>query len=209
MFADRSEAGKKLAEELLGYKEKGCIVVAIPRGGVVVADQVARRLGCPLDLIIVRKIGAPGNPELAIGAVAGVEKVTVNKDTVRNLGVSEEYLQAEAVRQLKEIRRRRTLYLGDKPPLDLKGKPVILIDDGLATGYTTIAAIGAVREQGPSSIILAVPVAPQDTCRLLVTKVDNIVCLLMPEVFYAVGQFYVDFSQTTDEEVIAIMNRYH
>ncbi len=208
MFADRLEAGKRLAKELLEYKDKDSVAIAIPRGGVVVADQVAKELGCPLDLIITRKIGAPGNPELAVGAVAGVNKVIINEGIKRSLRVSKEYLQAEVARQLEEIDRRRRMYLGEKSPLSLKDKFVILIDDGLATGYTAMVAISAIRKEQPAKIILAVPVAPQDTCQLLSGKADKIVCLIMPEVFFAVGQFYVDFSQTTDDEVIEIMKKY-
>jgi predicted phosphoribosyltransferase len=208
MFVDRSEAGKKLAKELLEYKDKDSVVLAIPRGGVVVADKVAQELDCPLDLIIPRKIGAPGNPELAIGAVAGLNRVIINENIKRSLGVSEEYLKAEIERQLNEIERRRKMYLGEKPPLSLKDRVVILVDDGLATGYTAMAAISAIREEKPREIILAVPVAPRDTCELLSDKVDKLICLSTPEFFYAVGQFYVDFSQTTDDEVIEILSKY-
>jgi len=208
MFVDRIEAGEKLAEELREYKDKDCVVVAIPRGGVIVADQVARELDCPLDLIITRKIGAPGNPELAMGAVAGENRVVISEDVKAGLGASEEYIQAEVAKQLSEIKRRRRIYVGEKSPLSLKNKIVILIDDGLATGYTARVAVDAIRKEDPSQIILAVPVAPRDTCESLSSKADKVVCLDRPGLFYAVGQFYVDFSQTTDDEVVEIMKKY-
>ena len=208
MFVDRSEAGEKLAEELREYKDKDCVVVAIPRGGVIVADQVARELDCPLDLIITRKIGAPGNPELAMGAVAGENRVVISEDIKAGLGASEEYIQAEVAKQLSEIRRRRRIYVGEKPLLSLKNKIVILIDDGLATGYTARVAVDVIRKEDPSQIILAVPVAPRDTCESLSSKVDKVVCLDRPGLFYAVGQFYLDFSQTTDDEVVEIMKKH-
>jgi putative phosphoribosyl transferase len=208
MFADRVDAGKKLAQALSAYKGQDCVVVAIPRGGVVVADRVAGYLGCPLDLIITRKIGAPGNPELAVGAVAGEDKVIISQSVKAGLGISEAYLVAEISRQLAEVKRRRRIYLGEKKPLGLGGKTVILIDDGLATGSTARVAISAVRKEHPAKVILAVPVAPRDTCNSLSIEADEVICLLTPEVFYAVGQFYADFSQTTDEEVIEIMKKY-
>ncbi len=208
MFADRREAGRKLAAELLEYKGEDTVVVAIPRGGVVVADEVAKQLESPLDLIIPRKIGAPGNPELAIGAMAGAGRVIINEQLKYGLGVSERYLDEEIERQSKEIERRRRMYFGDKPPTSFKDKVVVLIDDGLATGYTATAAVSAIREERPREIILAVPVAPRDTCQALAKKVDRMICLSAPEMFYAVGQFYQDFSQTTDAEVIEILSKY-
>lgn len=209
MFTDRTEAGRRLAERLLEYKEQDVVVLAIPRGGVVVAGEVAKGLSCPLDLIIPRKIGAPGNPELAIGAVAGEGKVMLNTQLKETLRVSSEYVEEEVQRQLAEIDRRRKRYLGDRPPVNLTGKTVIVVDDGLATGYTALAAVNAVREKKPTKIVLAVPVAPRDTYERLVGEVDELVCLSIPEFFYAVGQFYLDFSQTTDEEVIEILKKYH
>lgn len=209
MFTDRTEAGKRLAERLSDYKGQDVVVLAIPRGGVVVAGEVAKGLSCPLDLIIPRKIGAPGNPELAIGAVAGEGKVMLNTQLKETLRVSSEYVEEEVQRQLAEIDRRRKRYLGDRPPVNLTGKTVIVVDDGLATGYTALAAVNAVREKKPEKIVLAVPVAPRDTYEHLVGEVDELVCLSIPEFFYAVGQFYLDFSQTTDEEVIEILKKYH
>lgn len=208
MFVDRVEAGEKLAKALSKYKDEDCVVVAIPRGGVIVAEQVAKELHCPLDLIITRKIGAPGNPELAVGAVAGGNKIIINQSVKEGLGVSEKYLLSEVTKQLSEVERRRKIYLGDKPPLKLTDKVVVLVDDGLATGYTARVAIDAIKKEHPARLIVAVPVAPRDTCDALATKADEVVCLAMPDIFYAVGQSYIDFSQTTDEEVVEIMKEH-
>ncbi|MEW5705309.1 MAG: phosphoribosyltransferase [Actinomycetota bacterium] len=207
MFTDRVDAGRQLARRLEAYRETDAVVLAIPRGGVVVGDQVARALGLQLDLIIPRKIGAPGNPELAIGAIARGEPM-INRSLVRELGVPESYIAEEAKRQMDEINRRQKLYLGDRAPIELQNRVVIIVDDGLATGYTALAAINAVRQQHPKKIVLAVPVAPVDTCERLRTEVDEIVCLEVHELFFAVGQFYEVFEQTTDDEVIEIMSRY-
>lgn len=206
-FFDRREAGERLAKRLLDYKGQDVVVLAIPRGGVVVAAEVARELDAPLDLIIPRKIGAPGNPELAIGAVAGEGKVMVNEALKKSLGVPDNYIEEETAEQLEEIARRRAKYLGIKKPQSLSDKTVIVIDDGLATGYTALAALRAITDEKPAKLVLAVPVAPQDTCRRLEEEVDELICLEQPEVFFAVGQFYTDFSQTTDEEVIEILSR--
>ncbi len=208
MFADRIDAGQKLAEALSAYKDQDCVVVAIPRGGVVVADQVAKELGCSLDLIITRKIGAPGNPELAVGAVAGEGRVVINQSVREGLNISQEYLLAETERQLNEIKRRRRTYLGERKPINLAGKTVILVDDGLATGSTAKVAVSVVRREQPSKVVLAVPVAPPDTCKSLAQEADEVICLQKPEMFYAVGQFYSNFAQTTDEEVVKIMRNY-
>jgi len=207
MFTDRVDAGRQLARRLEAYRESDAVVLAIPRGGVVVGDQVARALGLQLDLIIPRKIGAPGNPELAIGAIARGEPM-INRSLVRELGVPESYIAKEAKRQMDEINRRQKLYLGDRAPIELQNRVVIIVDDGLATGYTALAAINAVRQQHPKKIVLAVPVAPVDTCERLRPEVDEIVCLEVHELFFAVGQFYEVFEQTTDDEVIEIMSRY-
>lgn len=207
VFSDRTEAGRRLAEELMAYKGKDVVVLAIPRGGVLVAVEVADALNAPLDLVIPRKIGAPGNPELAVGAVAGGE-VVINESVRAELGVSDSYLSAEVQRQLAEIDRRRRLYVGDQPPVDLAGKIGIIVDDGLATGYTAIAAVRAVRKAKPDKVVLAVPVAPPDTRRRLAGEVDEIVCLQTPEEFFAVGQFYIDFTQVSDGEVVDILRRY-
>ncbi|MEW6188800.1 MAG: phosphoribosyltransferase [Actinomycetota bacterium] len=205
VFTDRREAGRELTQRLIHYKQQDVVVVAIPRGGVIVASEVAKGLNAPLDLVIPRKIGAPGNPELAIGAVAGKGKVMLNEELKEALRVPDEYVEEEVNKQIEEINRRRKKYLGNKPAKSLQDKVVILVDDGLATGYTALAAISAIREEKPRRMVLAVPVAPRDTFERLKGEVDEIICLDLPEFFYAVGQFYLDFSQTTDEEVIEIL----
>ena len=209
MFLDRVEAGQKLAEKLLKYKDMGPIVLAIPRGGVVVASEVASALSCRLDLVIPRKIGAPNNPELAVGALAKEGAVILNEDLTKSLNISPDYLREEIEKQVVEIKRRRKEYLGDRSSIDLRGKTVILVDDGLATGYTSLAAIKAVREDKPEKVVLAVPVAPREAIERLKNEVDELICLETPELFFAVGQFYYDFSQTTDEQVAEILTRHH
>ncbi|HEY3374993.1 MAG TPA: phosphoribosyltransferase family protein [Candidatus Aquicultor sp.] len=208
MFKDRVDAGRKLALRLEGeYKEADAVVLAIPRGGVVVGNEVVRILGVDLDIITPRKIGAPGNPELAIGAAAQGE-VIINESLVRQLGISREYVEQEAAKQMAEIERRRRLYLGDSKEPPLTNRIAIIVDDGLATGYTALAAIHAVKRQNPSKTVLAVPVAPTDTYMRLKPEVDELVCLEFHDIFYAVGQFYESFEQTTDAEVIEILRAY-
>lgn len=205
MFADRVQAGKDLAHALSAYHGQDVVVVAIPRGGVIVAAEVARELGAPLDLIIPRKIGAPGNPELAIGAVAGEGKVYLNESLVESLRVPKDYIEREVKAEIEEIGRRRISYFGEKAPTSLEGKIVVVIDDGLATGYTALAAVKSVKSEHPSKVILAVPVAPQETVNFLKPEVDELVVLETPTFFYAVGQFYHDFSQVSDAEVIELL----
>jgi predicted phosphoribosyltransferase len=205
MFDDRIEAGKKLAGRLSSYRDQDTIVLAIPRGGVVVAAEVAGELGAPLDLIIPRKIGAPGNPELAIGAVAGEGKPLLNESMIKSMRLPSGYIE-EAVRsEVEEIKRRRKEYLGDRPRPSLKGKTVIIIDDGLATGYTALAAVRSVTSERPAKVILAVPVAPRETVKFLEPEVDELIVLETPAFFYAVGQFYHDFRQVSDWEVKEIL----
>lgn len=208
MFKDRIDAGQKLAQRLEQYRDSDAVVLAIPRGGVVVADEVARALHLQLDLVIPRKIGAPGNPELAIGAVVERGRAMINEQLVRDLGVPQSYVDSAIEEQLAEIARRRRLYLGDRPPVPLTGRVAIVVDDGLATGYTALAAVNAVRQQNPAKLVLAVPVGPVDTCGRLEKEVDEIICLESHELFFAVGQFYENFSQTADAEVIAILSKY-
>lgn len=206
MFSDRREAGRRLATALDHLKGTADVVVtAIPRGGVVVAAEVARSLGAPLDVVIPRKIGAPGNPELAIGAVAGDGVLVLNEDISMRLGIDEDYLQREKARQMVEIERRRKAYLKGRPGVEIAGKTVVLVDDGLATGSTALAAARALKRGRPERLILAVPVAPRETLKRFSREVDEIVCLEAPTLFYAVGQFYRDFGQTTDDEVMAIL----
>ncbi|MGQ9469634.1 MAG: phosphoribosyltransferase [Nitrososphaerales archaeon] len=207
MFRNRTEAGKILAEALSKYKGKNPIVLAIPRGGVVVAYEVAKALNAPLDLIIPRKIGAPNQPELAIGAVTEDGTTILNKDILQYLRVSDDYIKGEVRRQVEEIKRRMEKYLGDKPRISIEGKAVILVDDGVATGATIRAAIASIRKRNPASIVLAIPVGPPETIEELRREADEVVCLMTPEPFFAIGQFYRSFEQTSDEEVIEILNK--
>ncbi len=205
IFSDRVEAGRRLAEALREYEGREVVVLAIPRGGVVVGYQVAKRLGAPLDVIAPRKIGAPHNPELAIGAVAEDGTIILDEGLVRSLGVPESYIGEESERQREEIRRRLRLYRGEAPYPELKGHVVILVDDGVATGSTAKAALASIRRRGPEEVVVAIPVAPPSTARELEEEADRVVCLYTPEPFYAIGQFYRDFSQTSDEEVVGLL----
>lgn len=206
IFADRHDAGKRLAAALEKYRGADAIVLAIPRGGVVVGDEVAKALGIPLDVIIPRKIGAPYQPELAIGAI-GDEEYVLDQQTVQYLGVSDQYIAEEIGRQKHEIERRWQLYRDDRPFPDVTGKTVILVDDGIATGYTTMAAARAVRKRNPGKLVLAVPTAPAESVARLRPEVDELIVLDTPEPFYAVGSWYEVFDQTTDEEVIELLHR--
>ena len=207
MFESRTEAGKILADALLEYKNKSPIVLAIPRGGVIVAYEVAKALNAPIDLIIPRKIGAPGQPELAIGAVTEDGTTILNQDILRYLRVSDDYIKDEAKHQVEEIKRRMERYLGDRPRHSIEGKVVILVDDGVATGATIRAAIASIRKRKPALIVLAIPVGPLDTVEELRREADEVICLMTPEPFFAIGQFYKSFEQTSDEEVIQILNK--
>ncbi len=201
MFANRESAGSQMAQRLNDFKGKNAVVLGIPRGGVVVGAEVAKELGLPLSVIIPRKIGAPGNPELAIGAVAGEGITFLNQRIIKTLGVSEQFLQDEIQRQVREIKRREENYLQGYGQVEVQGKIAIVVDDGIATGSTAIVAIRAVKKQNPEKVILAVPVAPAEANKLLEEEADEVIVLDTPPVFYAVGQFYESFEQTTDEEV--------
>ncbi|HIE12438.1 MAG TPA: phosphoribosyltransferase [Desulfotomaculum sp.] len=205
MFADRVDAGRRLAERLTGREYPKGLVLAIPRGGVVVGAEIARALGLPLDIIIPRKIGAPYNPELAIGAVTQDGTAIFNEELLRHFSLTQaakDKLVAEAV---AETNRRMRLYRGDKPVMSWHSRTIILTDDGIATGFTVTAALRSLRKADPERIVLAVPVAPPDTLDLLRPEVDELVCLLVPEIFMAVGQFYYHFEQTSDQEVISLL----
>jgi putative phosphoribosyl transferase len=201
LFSSRVEAGKQLAAALKGKIVGDAVVLAIPRGGVVVGFEIAQALGVALDIIVPRKIGAPNNPELAIGAMTEDGTVILDQHLADYLGVSNSYVQQEAERQKMEIQRRLQQYRGNTPKRDLKGCVVILVDDGIATGSTMMAALASVRRSGAKKVIVAVPVGPPETILQLKNKADLVVCLYMPEMFSAIGEFYEDFSQTTDEEV--------
>jgi predicted phosphoribosyltransferase len=201
-FRDRVNAGKVLAEHLRKYAGRpDVIVLALPRGGVPVAYEVAKALGAPLDVFIVRKLGVPGHEEYAMGAVASGGVRVLNEDVVRGLGLNDIAVERVAARELAELNRRERLYRGDRPEPDLKGRTVILVDDGLATGSTMKAAVKALAARGPARIVVAVPIAAADTCQALRREVDEVVCAVTPEPFHAVGLWYDDFRQTSDEEV--------
>ncbi|TEU17875.1 MAG: phosphoribosyltransferase [Anaerolineales bacterium] len=201
-FRDRREAGQLLAEELDFLKGKeNVIVLGIPRGGVVVAYEVAQAISAPLDVYITRKIGAPYNPELAIGAVASDGGVVLDHDLIRQLGVPHSYVEEETERQRQEIERRAKEYRGDRPSLELAGETVVVVDDGVATGATTMATLRALQKQEPKELILAIPVGPPDTVKQLGQEADRVICLSTPRLFWAVGAFYTVFDQTPDEEV--------
>lgn len=209
-FIDRNDAGQRLAEALARYKGHKPVVLALPRGGVPVAAKVAELLHAPLDLLLVRKIGVPFQPELAMGAVVdGASPLTVrNEEVIRLASISEEEFSATRDRELWEIERRRKMYVGDRPHPELAARTVIVVDDGIATGATIRAALQAVHLRRPSTVVLAVPVAPTDTLKKLADEADDIVCLEDYEQFGSIGLFYSDFRQVSDDEVIALLARH-
>ena len=209
-FIDRMDAGRQLAKALARYKAQRPVVLALPRGGVPVAAEVATVLDAPLDLILVRKIGVPFQPELAMGAVVDGRKPVIvrNEDVISLTGVSEQEFNATCDQQLAEIERRRKLYLGDRPHPQIAGRTVIVVDDGIATGATTRAALQAIRMRKPSKLVLAVPVAPTESLKELRGEADEIICLEDYEDFGAIGLFYSDFRQVSDTEVIDLLARH-
>ena len=207
-FRDRSDAGRQLAAKLAPYADRpDVLVLALPRGGVPVGYEVARELGAPLDVFLVRKLGVPGYEELAMGAVATGGVRVLNEQVVRALRILDYVIDAVAAKEEQELARRERLYRGDRPPPDVRGKTVILVDDGLATGATMHAAVQALREQQPARIVVAVPTASPEACDELRKEVDDAICAVTPEPFYAVGLWYENFSQTTDEEVRELLAR--
>ena len=207
-FRDRGEAGRLLATTLRAYAGRpDVLVLALPRGGVPVAYEVARALGAPLDVFLVRKLGVPGHEELAMGAVATGGVRVLNDDVVRALQIPDSMIDAVAAREQHELARRERLYRANRPPPDVRGRTVILVDDGLATGATMHAAVKALRQQQPGRIVVAVPTASPEICEELRAEVDEVICATTPDPFYAVGLWYEDFSQTTDEEVRELFAR--
>jgi predicted phosphoribosyltransferase len=210
LFRDRSDAGRKLAAALQEFRDRNCVILALPRGGVPVAAEVARSLRAPLDIVLVRKIGAPGHPELAVGSVVDGDVPIIVRDPelLRVTGTSQREFEEICARELAEGERRRKLYLGARAPLPLAGRTAIVIDDGLATGNTMRAALQAARQRGPAELVMAVPVAPADTIARFRDAADRTICLATPEPFAAVGPFYADFAQTSDQDVIALLARF-
>jgi putative phosphoribosyl transferase len=209
-FTDRASAGRLLAAELLKLGLKSPVVYALPRGGLPVALEAAKALHAPLDILLVRKIGVPGQRELAAGAIADdARNLIFNEDVIAEAGMQRKQVEEAAKAELKEIERRRGLYLRGRSPIDVKGREAVIVDDGIATGSTVQAAVMAVRRREPSRVIVATPVAPPDTVAELKTLADDVVCLSKPEAFFAIGAFYDDFRQLTDEDVIRVLDQSH
>lgn len=207
-FTDRWDAGRQLAEQLTSLAAANPVVVALPRGGVPVAREVAETLGAPLEILAVRKLGAPHNPEYGIGAVAEDGTCVVDAEATQVLQISNGELDAIVARETAELVRRVRAYRGDRPPLDLAGRTVIVVDDGVATGATDTAALRAVRHMHPQRVILAVPVCAPDSLERLRAEADQVACLRIPPLLRSVGEWYEDFSQVSDEEVLDALRRY-
>lgn len=204
-FKNRKDAGERLIEALMEFKEApDCIAIGLPRGGVVIAKIVKDALKIPLDVIVPRKIGAPNNPEFAIGAIAG-DELFLDPEIIETVKAPQSYIDSVVEEEKKEAERRLALYRKNRPPQDFSGKTILLIDDGIATGATIRASLLWLKKKGAKKIVIAVPVAPRHTIDLLKKEADQVICLSTPEPFMAVGQFYEDFPQTTDDEVIALL----
>lgn len=206
-FVDREDAGRKLAERLLGYRDERPVVFALPRGGVPVGYEVARKLGAPLEVFVARKLGAPGQPEFGIGAVAVGGVRVLNEEVVRRLGIPEEYVERITERETAEVERRLGHFRGERPEPEVRDRTAILVDDGLATGVTARAAIKALRLREPRRLVLAAPVCAAQTAALISPEVDEMICLETPSDLGAIGFWYRDFSQVPDEEVIELLDR--
>lgn len=207
MFKDRYDAGIKLADELTQFIDDKPLILAVPRGGLVTAYDTIKKYNLEWDLIIPRKIGAPYNKEIAIGAVTSDGNYLLNEHHVNSLQITNDYIEKEVYEETKEIKRRLNMYKGNEDFPDVKHRTIIIIDDGIATGFTILAAIESVKKHGAKKIILAVPVGPEDTITRLEGIVDKVICLYVPDYFYAVGRYYEDFSQTKDDEVFDIINK--
>ncbi|MBT8217682.1 MAG: phosphoribosyltransferase [Acidimicrobiia bacterium] len=205
VFRDRRDAGRRLSAALDDYRDRDPLVIGLPRGGVVVAAEVAGSLGADLDILVVRKLGAPGQPELGLGAIAEGGVLLLNKPLMRQVKVTRDQLQATIDAENEELKRRMDAYRGERLPVEVADRLVILVDDGLATGGTVRAAAGALQHLGASELVLAVPVGSPSTVEQLRPLFDSIICLEAPPTFFAIGQFYEDFSQTTDDEVIELL----
>jgi putative phosphoribosyl transferase len=208
IFIDRADAGRRLAEKLSGYRNRpGVVVLGIPRGGVPVALEVAKRLSAPLDIFLLRKLGVPGHEELAFGAIASGGVRLLDHGIIGALGISGEDTEQVTSAELAELKRREKAYRGEQPALNVRGKTVIVVDDGIATGSSIRAGIQALRQLLPARIVVAAPVAPMGTYNQLQSEADEVVCVLVPQSFYAIGRFYEDFSQVSDEEVLALLDQ--
>ena len=204
-FDDRAQAGKELARALGKIEMEDIVVLGVPRGGVVVAQYLARELGAPLDIILARKIGAPGNPEFAVGAISEDGHAYLNEEYARQAGADQAYIEEEKKRQMAEIKRRAAIFRKVHPRVPLKDRIVIVTDDGVATGATFEAALWSVHSEKPRKLIAAIPVGPEDTLSRLAREADELICLRMPETFYALSQFYSNFEQVDDDQVLEIL----
>ena len=207
MFRDRKDAGERLAAQLLHLKDKSPVALALPRGGVAIGAEIARLLGAPLDIVLVRKIGVPWQPELALGAVAdgGAPETFIDERMQEALTIPGDYVREETARQLAELERRRQIYCAGRPPLEVTGRTAIVVDDGIATGATMRVALRAVRRQGPTRLVLAAPVAAAETLAALSSEADETVCVTAPQGLGAIGYYYDDFHQMSDAEVTSLL----
>jgi len=206
-FADRSDAGRRLAAELLPLAKERPVVMALPRGGVPVAVEVAKALDAPLDILAVRKLGAPGNRELGVGAVAEGGSAVLDSSSAEQLGLTRSVLDATLARETQELRRRVARYRGDRPPIAVLGRTVIVVDDGLATGLSDLAAIRALRKRSARRIVVAAPVGSRESVAMLSDEADQVLCLMIPERLYGVGLWYEDFAPVSDEQVLALLDQ--
>ncbi|MBD3245308.1 MAG: phosphoribosyltransferase [Candidatus Moranbacteria bacterium] len=208
MFQNRQQAAEKLAKKLIKFKNKDdVVIIALPRGGIILGQEIAGQLNAKLDITAPRKISAPGNKEFAIGAITEQGDAVLDEKIIQAYSINQKYIEQEINKETREAQRRLNLYRGEKKPVELKNKTVIIVDDGIATGSTIKACLKSIKNQNPRKIVIAVPVAPPDTLEKLKNKVDEIYCLITSSMFFAVGQFYQEFNQVSDQEVIDIMQK--